>query len=137
MISSNICPKFLHASLSPLFSQGGCGDARILEEPRKSRKSRSSGGLENAFSVKKSERKGKRGERKNGERRDRMGQKMPGKGELLRKFSRGNQVISRGTPTTHFLAITVLFTDGKNDYLVTTMGMSHVATGSSKKREKT
>lgn len=74
---------------------------------------------------------------KNGERGDRMGQKMPGKGELLRKFSRGNQVISRGTPTTHFLAITVLFAVGKNDYLVTTMkGESHVATGSSEKREK-
>jgi len=52
-----------------LFSQGGrCSDARILEEPRKSRKSHGSGRLENAFSLEKV--KEREGERKSEE--DRM-----------------------------------------------------------------
>jgi len=113
MISSNIYSKFLRASLPPLFSQGACDDARILEEPRKSRKSRGSGGLENAFSARKDERerKGEEGE-KTASEEDRMEEKMAEKGEFLHEFSRGNQVISRGTSTTHSLTI-VLFTVGR------------------------
>lgn len=63
---------------------------------------------------------------------DRMGEETVGKGELLHEFSRGNQVISRGTPATHSVTI-VLFTarwSEKNDYPVNDGGR---VAGSSKK----
>jgi len=57
------------------------------------------------------ERKGEEGE-KTASEEDRMEEKMTEKGEFLHEFSRGNQVISRGTSTTHSLTI-VLFTVGR------------------------
>jgi len=88
MISSNIYSKFLRASLPSLFSQGACDDARVLEEPRKSRKSRGSGGLENAFSARKDERERKgEEEEKTASEEDRMEEKNGWKGWILARVS--------------------------------------------------
>lgn len=98
-------------------------DARILEEPRKSRKSHGSEGLKNAFSVGKGERKKRReGRKKLRARRIGCRKKRLERAKFLREFSRENQVISRGTSTTHSLSPSLSCSSsvGKNDYPMTT-----------------
>lgn len=111
-------PKFLRASLPPLFSQGGCGDARILEEePRKNRKSRGSGGFENTFSAGKGERKKRREDKKTASK-NRMEEKMAGKRANSCANSLAEIKYNNFSGDTHdsLSLATVLFTVGRKKY---------------------
>lgn len=116
MISLNNHPKFLRASLPLCFYKADAVMPVFSKSHARAVNLAVAEGSRTLFPLKKvRERKEERKGQKT-VREDRMEEKTAGKGELSHKFSRGNQVISRGTPMTH--SLTILFCSllfGKND----------------------